>query len=90
MLGRLRVVSSFPLGDRRESNLERSESARKVGRGQKQKQKSERRGWGEAEKEMEKRRLQTTHCFTKNLRGRWWPQYSDWPVLAFPSTGLTT
>ena len=32
---RLRVVSSFPLGDRRESNLERWESARKVGRGQK-------------------------------------------------------
>ena len=26
----------------------------------------------------------------KNLRGRWWPQYSDWPVLAFLSTGLMT
>ena len=23
----------------------------------------------------------------KNLRSRWRPQYSDWLVLAFPSTG---
>ena len=46
-------------------------------------------GRGEAEKEMEKRRLQTTHCL-KNLHCHWRPLYSDWPVLAFPSTGLTT
>ena len=55
---RLRVVSSFLLGDRRESNLEKWESARKVRRGQKE----ARGGREEAEKEMEKRRLQTTHC----------------------------
>ena len=58
-LFRLRVVSSFPLGDRRESTLERWESAQKVGRGQIK----ARGGRGEVEKEMEKRRLQTTHCW---------------------------
>ena len=25
----------------------------------------------------------------KNLRGRWRSQYSDWPVLAFPSTAVS-
>ena len=31
----------------------------------------------------------TDNPLLKNLRGRWRPQYSNWPVLAFPSTGLT-
>ena len=30
----------------------------------------------------------TDNPLLKNMRGRWRPQYSDWPVLAFPSIGL--
>ena len=44
------------------------------------------RGRGEREGKVET----TDNPLLKNLRGRWRPQYSDWPVLAFPSTGLTT
>ena len=32
----------------------------------------------------------TDNPMFKNLRGRWRSQYSDWPVLARLSTGLTT
>ena len=32
----------------------------------------------------------TDNLLLKNLRGCWRPQYSDWPVLAFTSTGLAT
>ena len=30
----------------------------------------------------------TDNPLLKNLRSCWWPQHSDWSVLAFPSTGL--
>ena len=40
---------------------------------------------GEKERMREKRET-TDNLLFKNLRGRWRPQYSDWPVLAFPST----
>ena len=79
---RLRVVSSFPLGDRRESSVEWA-----------------RKNWGEDKngergegrrRETEGKKETTDNPLFKNLHGRWWPQYSDWPVLAFPSTGPTT
>ena len=41
---------------------------------------------GEKERMREKKET-TDNLLFKNLRGRWRPQYSDWPVLAFPSTG---
>ena len=44
------------------------------------------RGRGEREGKVET----TDNPLLKNLRGRWRPRYSDWPVWAFPSTGLTT
>ena len=45
---------------------------------------------GEGSRERDGKEETTDNPLLKNLCGRWWPQYSDWPVLAFPSTGLTT
>ena len=68
---RLRVVSSFPPGNRRESSVERWESARKVRRGQKMREGG---GWrGENEGKVET----TDNPLLKNLRVRWRPQYSN-------------
>ena len=61
----------------------RSSSARKVGRGQKKRE-------GEVRREREGKEETIDNPLLKNLRGLWRPQYSDWPVWAFPSTGLTT
>ena len=43
-------------------------------------------GGGEKER-MREKRGDYKQPIVQNLRGRWRPQYSDWPVLAFPSTG---
>ena len=74
------VLSSFPPGDHRETSIERA-----------------RKNWGEEKKarggrggEKEKEKGTTDNPLFKNLHGHWRPQYSNWPVLAFPSTGLTT
>ena len=73
---RLRVVSSFP--SRRSSRIERREI-------------TERAKSGARTKKARGGKVETTdNPLLKNLRGRWWPQYSDWPVWAFLSTGLTT
>ena len=80
---RLQVVSSFP--PRRSSRIERRESARKL----REPGTKDERGEGRR-REREGKRETTDNPLFKNLRGRWRPQYSDWPVLAFPSTGLTT
>ena len=39
------------------------------------------------EREWERKEGTTDNPFFKNRRGRWRPQYSDWPVLVFPSKG---
>ena len=46
-----------------------------------------REGEGEKERNGEKRAEITENPLFRNLRGRWRPQYPDWPVLTFPSTG---
>ena len=56
----LRVVSSFPPGDRRESSA-RAEKAREKW-GEVKKARGPKGGRREGEKEKEKRRLQTIHC----------------------------
>ena len=61
-----------------------------MGRGQKKSERGE--GWGREGRSRERNGKEETtdNALLKILRGRWRPQYSDWPVLAFPSTGLTT
>ena len=46
-----------------------------------------REGGGEAVTEREGKEGTTDNPLFKNLCSRWQPQYSDWPVLAFLSTG---
>ena len=75
---RLGVVSSVPLEDHRESNLERWERARKVGQGQKKA-----RGGEGRRSERDGKEETTDNPLLKSLRGRWQPQYSDWPFFAF-------
>ena len=50
--------------------------------------KKARGGMGEGENEGKEETADNP--LSKNLRGCWRPQFSDWPVLAFPSTGLPT
>ena len=54
--------------------------------------KSKRGGGGEGRaagrrRERDREEETTDNSLLRNLRGRWRPQYSDWPVWAFPSTG---
>ena len=57
------------------------ELAQKLGRGQKGERGEERR------REWERKEETTDNPLFKNLCSHWRPQYSDWPVLAFQSTG---
>ena len=48
------------------------------------------RGGDGRSRERDGKEKTTDNPLLKTLRGRWRPQYSDWPVWAFLSTGLMT
>ena len=81
---RLQVVSSFP--PRRSSRIKRREMRKRA----KSEARTKKRAGERSRREREGKMETTDSPLLQNLRGRWRPQYSDWPVLAFPSTGLTT